>query len=179
MTGFWYMRSEIPLRQCIWYSGLGFAGIVGSYISFGISKLPTDIKPAQWEILFYIFGGVSMAWGFVIYFLLPDNPSSARFLNHREKLLAVKRVAGNDTGIKNKRFDKQQAIVALWDPKMILLFISVFAAAIPNGVVNSFSTVIIKEMGFSNTRTTELNSVGDATQIIALLIGGAITLYVN
>lgn len=28
MTGFWYTRREIPLRQCIWYSSLGWGGIV-------------------------------------------------------------------------------------------------------------------------------------------------------
>ena len=32
--------------------------------------------------------------------------------------------------------------------------------------------------GFSTTRTTELKSVGDAVQVIALFIGGAITLNV-
>lgn len=179
MTGFWYKRSEIPLRQCIWYSSLGWGGIVGSYISMGITKLAPDTQPARWEILFFILGGATMIWSFVIYFLLPDVPSNARFFNHREKLVAVHRVAGNDTGIKNKHFDRKQAVVALWDPKAILLFISVFAAAIPNGVVNSFSTIIIKDMGFSNTRTTELKSVGDAVQIVALLIGGTVTLNVR
>jgi len=28
MTGFWYTRREIPLRQCIWYSSLGWGGMV-------------------------------------------------------------------------------------------------------------------------------------------------------
>lgn len=50
--------------------------------------------------------------------------------------------------------------------------------AIPNGVVNSFSTIIIRDMGFSTTKTTELKSVGDAVQIIALLIGGSVILNV-
>ncbi|KAI7465271.1 hypothetical protein KC357_g7675 [Hortaea werneckii] len=176
MTGFWYTRSEIPLRQCIWYSSLGWGGIVGSYISMGITKLAPDTQPARWEILFFTLGGATMIWSFVIYFLLPDVPSNARFFTHREKLVAVHRVAGNDTGIKNKHFDREQAVVAFWDPKAILLFISVFAAAIPNGVVNSFSTIIIKDMGLTNTRTTELKSVGDAVQIVALLIGGTVTL---
>lgn len=27
MTGFWYKRQEIPLRQSIWYSSLGFGGM--------------------------------------------------------------------------------------------------------------------------------------------------------
>lgn len=178
MTGFWYTRQEIPLRQCIWYSALGFGGIVGSYISFGLSKLPEDFSPVRWELLFYILGAATCLWAFVIFFVLPDSPSSAFFLTQSERILAVKRVAGNETGIKNKAFDKKQGLVAFHDPKAILLFISVFAAAIPNGVVNSFSTVIIEDMGFTQTKTTELKSVGDAVVIIALVIGGTITLNV-
>jgi hypothetical protein len=37
-------------------------------------------------------------------------------------------VAENETGIKNKSFDKKQVWLGFTDPKMILLFISVFAA---------------------------------------------------
>lgn len=155
MTGFYYSRREIPLRQCIWYSSLGWGGIIGSYISMGISTLPTTIRPERWEILFYILGAVTMLWAVFIYVFLPDSPANARFLNERERLIAVKRVAGNDLGIKNKAFNKNQVFVALTDPKAILIFVSVFAAAIPNGVVNSFSTIIIRDMGFSVTKTTQ------------------------
>lgn len=146
MTGFWYTRQEIPLRQCIWYSALGWGGIIGSYISMGISKLPEDLTPERWELIFFILGGVTCLWAFVIYFLLPDTPSNARFFNERERIIAVKRVAGNETGIKNKAFNTKQAIQAFADPKALLVFASVFAAAIPNGVVNSFSTIIIKDL---------------------------------
>ncbi|GME58377.1 mfs general substrate transporter [Neofusicoccum parvum] len=179
MTGFWYTRREIPLRQCIWYSALGWGGIVGSYISMGISKLPADMTPERWELIFYILGSITCAWAFIVWFMLPDSPANAWFLKQRERLVAVKRVSTNETGIKNKAFDKKQILVAFRDPKAILLFISVFAAAIPNGVVNSFSTIIIRDMGFATTKTTELKSVGDATQIVALFIGGAITLNIR
>ncbi|KAJ4187773.1 hypothetical protein NW767_012239 [Fusarium falciforme] len=186
MTGFWYTRREIPLRQCIWYSSLGWGGIVGSYISMGVSKLPVNLKPERWELIFFIYnktdtfqlGGATCLWAFVIWFLLPDSPSNARFLNHRERLIAVKRVAANETGIKNKAFDKNQVVLGFTDPKTLLIFVSVFAAAIPNGVVNSFSTIIIRDMGFSTTKTTQLKSVGDAIQIIGLFIGGSIILNV-
>jgi hypothetical protein len=144
----------------------------------GVSTLPEDFQPERWKLIFYILGGATMLWAFVLYFGLADTPSNARFLNERERLIAVQRVSGNETGIKNKSFDKKQAMLAFYDPKAILIFISVFAAAIPNGVVNSFSTIIIKDLGFSTTRTTQLKSVGDAVQIIALLIGGTITLNV-
>jgi hypothetical protein len=145
-------------------------------------------------------GGATCLWAFVIWFVLPDAPSNARFLTHRERLIAVKRVAGNETGIKNKSFNKDQIRVGFIDPKTILLFISVFAAyvatyvsfcncyisgslssllrAIPNGVVNSFSTIIIRDMGVTTTKTTQLKSVGDAVQIVALIVGGTIILNV-
>ena len=73
-------------------------------------------------------GGATCLWAIVIWFFLPDAPSNARFLSHRERLVAVKRVAGNETGIKNKSFDKKQVKSGFMDPKTILLFISVFAA---------------------------------------------------
>ncbi|KAK4150000.1 hypothetical protein C8A00DRAFT_18388 [Chaetomidium leptoderma] len=165
MTGFWYTRREIPLRQCIWYSSLGWGGIIGSYIAMGVSKLPQ-------------LGGATCLWAFVIWFFMADSPSNAHFLNHRERLIAVKRVSGNQTGIKNKHFDKGQIWAGFTDPKTILLFISVFAAAIPNGVVNSFSTIIIRDMGFDTTMTTKLKSVGDGVQVVALIIGGSIILNV-
>ncbi|KAI8290103.1 hypothetical protein K4K60_006850 [Colletotrichum sp. SAR11_57] len=160
-------------------SSLGWGGIIGSYISMGVSKLPADLKPERWELIFFMLGGVTCVWSLVIWFLLPDSPSNAFFLNHRERLVAVKRVSENETGIKNKAFDKKQALLGSFDPKTLLLFTSVFAAAIPNGVVNSFSTVIIRDMGFSTTQTTQLKSVGDAVQIVALLIGGTVILNVK
>jgi hypothetical protein len=73
-------------------------------------------------------GGVTCLWALVIWFFMADSPTNAHFLSHRERLIAVKRVASNETGIKNKRFDRKQLWVGFTDPKMILLFISVFAA---------------------------------------------------
>ncbi|KAI1424506.1 major facilitator superfamily domain-containing protein [Xylaria sp. FL1777] len=179
MTGFWFTRKEIPLRQCIWYSSLGWAGIIGSYISLGIARLPENITPERWQIIFYVLGGVTTLWAPIVWFVLADSPSNAKFLSHREKLIAVRRVAGNETGIKNKHLDMKQVWLVFKDPKAILIFISVFGAAIPNGVVNSFSTIIIKDLGdLSTERTTQLKSVGDAVNIVSLIIGGTVILNI-
>ena len=35
-------------------SSLGWGGIIGSYISMGVSELPVDLKPERWELIFYI-----------------------------------------------------------------------------------------------------------------------------
>ncbi|KAG7451888.1 MFS general substrate transporter [Guyanagaster necrorhizus] len=180
MTGWWYTRQELPLRQFIWYSGLGWGGVIGSYVSTGISAISdSHAGPEKWQYIFYILGSVTMAWAVAVFFLLPDSPASAHFFSPEYRVLAVQRVAGNQLGIKNRKFKKEQILVSTTDPKIIILFISVFAAAIPNGVVSNFSSIIIKDMGFSTTKTTVLKSVGDMVQIAALIVGGVITLNVR
>ncbi|KAK0479698.1 major facilitator superfamily domain-containing protein [Armillaria novae-zelandiae] len=180
MTGWWYTRHELPLRQFIWYSGLGWGGVIGSYVSTGISAISDNhTGPEKWQYIFYILGSVTMAWAIAVFFLLPDSPASAHFFSPEYRVLAVQRVAGNQLGIKNRKFKKEHILVSATDPKIIILFISVFAAGIPNGVVSNFSSIIIKDMGFSTTKTTVLKSVGDMVQIAALIIGGVITLNVR
>ena len=177
MTGWFYLRSEIPLRQCIWYSSLGFGGIIGSYISMGVATLPPTLQTiTRWQLIFYILGAITILWTVVLYFLLPDTPSTAWFLTPHQRLIAIQRIASNTTGLKSQQFSRPQCLITFTDPKTLLLFLSVFAAAIPNGVINSFSTVIIRDtLDASDRQTTALKSVGDAIQIVALLIAGLIT----
>lgn len=179
MTGFWFTRREIPLRQCVWFSAVGWGGILGSYIAMGVSKLPAGMHPTRWQLIFYIMGGATCLWAFVVVAFLPDTPSTAPFLSPRERIIAVSRVAANESGIKNRHLDKKQALLAFYDPKVIFLSIGIFAGALPHAVVTSFSTVIIRDMGFSTTRTTALKSVGDAVQIVALFMGGAVILKIR
>lgn len=178
MTGFWYTRREIPLRQCIWFSAVGWGGIIGSYIAMGVSKLPPG-KHERWQLIFYIMGGATCFWAFVVLSFLPDNPSAARFLSPRERIIAVSRVAANESGIKNKYLDKKQAMLSFYDLKTLLVSISIFAGSFPHAVVTSFSTVIIRDLGFSTTRTTALKSVGDAVQVVTLFMGGAVILNIR
>ncbi|KAK0209226.1 major facilitator superfamily domain-containing protein [Desarmillaria ectypa] len=197
MTGWWYTRQELPLRQFIWYSGLGWGGLIGSYVSSvyhsspcivaeshtfpaGVSAISdSHAGPEKWQYIFYILGSVTMSWAIAVFFLLPDSPAFAHFFSPEHRVLAVQRVAGNQLGIKNRKFKKEHILASVTDPKTIILFISVFAAAIPNGVVSNFSSIIIKDMGFSTTKTTVLKSVGDMVQIAALIVGGVITLNVR
>jgi len=75
--------------------------------------------------------------------MLPDSPVSARFLSQHENAIAVKRVAENRTGIKNKTFKMYQVKQALLDPKTYLLFCASVAAQIPNGVTTNFSRYLL------------------------------------
>lgn len=48
MTGFWYTRDEIPLRQTIWYSAIGWGGMIGALMAAGIQGSVTRFR-APWQ----------------------------------------------------------------------------------------------------------------------------------
>ncbi|KAJ9103387.1 hypothetical protein QFC19_004486 [Naganishia cerealis] len=173
MTGFWYTRAEAPIRQCIWYSSVGWGGMIGSLMAAGISKM-SDHPVPRWKLIFYILGALTIIWGALLWFFLQDGPSNARFLKPHEKLAAVKRVAANGTGIKTTTFNRKQGLAALKDPKAWLLTLAMFGSSVPNGVLTNFSGPIIKGLGFSTFNAALLDCAGRSLQIIGLLIAGII-----
>lgn len=51
------------------------------------------------QYIFIIYGVVTVAMGIVTLALLPDTPANAWFLKAEEKVIAVQRVANNQTGV--------------------------------------------------------------------------------
>ncbi|KLO18525.1 MFS general substrate transporter [Schizopora paradoxa] len=177
-VGYWWTRSEAPLRMNVIYSALGWAGVIGSLMSAGISG-DTDSGPIKrWQLVFVVLGSITTAWGFVIYFFLADSPVEAQFLSREDRLLATRRVAQNQVGIKNGQFKLYQVKHALIDIKMWLTIVTIFAAGIPNGVISNFSTELINNLGFSTTNTALLDCVGNLFQVVGLIVGGYVASYI-
>lgn len=178
MTGFWYTRDESPLRQTIWYSSVGWGGMIGSLMAAGIQKLDeSSLAVPKWEMIFIILGSITIIWGAVLYFFLADGPSTAFWLKPEYRTLGVARVAYNGVGMKSKKFRVDHVKAALLDPKAWCLAIAMFGSSVPNGILTNFSGTIIKDMGFSTFNAALLDCVGRSFQIVSLLIAGITTRY--
>lgn len=68
---------------------------------------------SQWQLLFVLVGVVTIFMSFLLYFFLPDRPTTAWWLSDREKIIAVKRLAENRTGVENKQLKWSQVKVNL------------------------------------------------------------------
>ncbi|GAA5952937.1 hypothetical protein JCM8115_002388 [Rhodotorula mucilaginosa] len=178
MTGFYYMRSEAPLRQTIWYSSVGWGGMIGSLMAAGIEKAnQNSLKVPKWELIFIVLGAITIAWGAVLFFFLADGPSNAFWLRPEQRTLAVARVAQGGVGIKSRKFKTEQMWEALVDPKAWCLTIAMFGSSVPNGILTNFSGTIIKDMGFNTFDAALLDCAGRSFQIISLMIAGLVTTY--
>ncbi|KAF2115264.1 major facilitator superfamily domain-containing protein [Lophiotrema nucula] len=168
----WYTSAEQPLRLESYYCTNGIATMFGGLIGYAIGHITTGLP--KWMYVFLIFGSCSTAMGIVTLILLPDLPSTAKFLTVRERAIAVDRVAGNRQGVKNRHFKKHQAWQTLYDPKTWILFIMATGAQIPNSALTSFASIIIDSFGFDTLGSQYLQIPGGAVQFLSLLAGGFI-----
>ncbi|KAI1160859.1 MFS general substrate transporter [Nemania serpens] len=161
----WYRANEQPLRMVTYYCMNGVAGIVGGLLGYAIGHITTGLP--QWQYVFIIFGAISLAFGVVFLIFMPDLPSTARFLNPLQRIVAVERVARNRQGIKNHHFKTYQMWQCLRDPKTWILFVMAVAA--------QFTSIILETFGFDVLETQYMQIPGNAIQIVSLLVSGYIS----
>ncbi|CAN6615048.1 allantoate permease [Trichomonascus vanleenenianus] len=167
ITSMWYTRKEQPIRIGIWYCANGLGIAVGGLLGYGIGHIQGSLP--SWKFEFLIIGALCFIWGILVFFFLPDNPVTAKFLNEREKKVLLSRLRANQTGIESKVFKWKHVKEGFTDIKIYLYFFIALFANIPNGGLSNFGTIIIKGFGFSTLLTTVMqvpNGVIVATSIL-------------
>ncbi|KAL8288249.1 hypothetical protein RB597_000373 [Gaeumannomyces tritici] len=172
MTSIWWTRREQAGRSALWLSFLGVGGFVGSLAIFGIGHIHGSLS--SWRYIFLILGSVTVMWGFVFLFFVPDGPAQVRWLSADEKVVAVQRVIENRMGTKSRRFVKAQVVEALTGPKVIVLGLLQFVIATAAGGF-SFGPLIISGFGFDPLQTTLMMLPYTAVHVISQLGCGLLT----
>lgn len=170
LMSIWYTVAEQPLRLELYYCTNGLATMFGGLIGYAVGHITTGLP--KWMYVFLIFGSCSIAWGVVSLLVLPDLPSTARFLTPDQRAIAVARVAGNRQGVKNHHFNTNQAWQTAKDPKTYILFIMAVGAQVPNSALTSFTSIIVGTFGFDTLGTQYLQIPGGAVQFLTLIAGG-------
>lgn len=166
VTSAYYRMDEQATRVGLWFCCNGVAIITNSLIAYGVQDVTLgNWKP--WRVFFLILGVITFALFVLYFFLFPDTPATAWFLSRRERAIAIKRIAGNQSGTKNPHFKRDQFIEALTDPKTYLFcFYSIFAN-IPNSLTQQRS-IIINQLGFDTLQTALLNIPTGVLEIISI-----------
>ncbi|KAI1401139.1 MFS general substrate transporter [Hypoxylon fuscum] len=174
----WWRQDEQPMRLTTYYCMNGIAGICGGLLGYAVCWIPIGHITsglAPWMYIFIIFGSISLAWGTIFLIFMPDLPSTARFLNERQKIIAVERVAMNRQGVKNHHFKTYQMWQCLGDPKTWILFVMSIGSQIPNAAQSSFTSIILETFGFDVLQTQYLQIPGNVVQVSSLLLSGWIS----
>lgn len=168
ITTMWYKKSEQPPRMGLWYVGTGTGTVIGALASFGFQHY-TSKAFTSWQIMFLVFGLVTIAVGVLVMVVVPDNPMKCKFLTHDEKIWAIERLRDNKTGIENKHFKAYQAWECVRDPQTWLISIITISSNVPNGAVSSYQATIIKGFGYTSEETALLSIPSGVIAIMSVL----------
>ena len=89
---FFYRRSELAYRTGLQLAAAPLASSFAGSLAWVITKLGQKGPWAPWRLLFLIEGFPSVVAAVLAWSFVPDSPKTARFLNEREKKVAIRRL---------------------------------------------------------------------------------------
>ncbi|KAH8880765.1 MFS general substrate transporter [Thozetella sp. PMI_491] len=141
----WYTRSESPARAGAFYCFNGFGSMVGGILFYGVGQAKGF---TIWRIIFILCGGLTIVWGIVLYFFLPNNILTAKRYSVEERAMLIARSQSNGTGVFNRKIKPYQVKEAFMDAQVWLLFLFTLLNEVVNGGIANFGKLIVK--GFTN-----------------------------
>ncbi|TPX37084.1 hypothetical protein SmJEL517_g01094 [Synchytrium microbalum] len=150
---FWYKRDEIGGRIA-WFFGASsmataFSGLLAGAISYmnGISGLQ------QWQWLFIIEGVPPVLVGIICAFFLPDYPETCKFLNEREKEIAINRLRNDTDAVDggSKHFKMDEVWGVLKEPEVWAQCLVFVCANVPGWSISYFQPTILTYLGYTGT----------------------------
>ncbi|KAL1966148.1 hypothetical protein VTN77DRAFT_4700 [Rasamsonia byssochlamydoides] len=168
----YYTKAEQAPRFCFWYLGLGVGQIIGGLVSFGFQHVSPHAPLSGWRIMFIVLGIVTAIVGVATFLFLPDTPMKARFMSDAEKVALLRHISSNKTGVWNQKFEIKQVIEAVFDVQVWLLTLMVVLQSVSSGVVTTYSSTLIKNLGFSSPHAALLNMPSGIVSIFFTLLVG-------
>jgi len=171
IVSMFYKRSEQPTRMCIFLAFNGMATMIGALLGYGLGHASEKHLKA-WQLIFLVIGLMNFAWSFVFLWFVPDSPMTARFLTHKQKVIAVHRVSENMIGVKTTTFKWSQGLEALLDIKVLSIAFIGLGCGVINGGVSNFASSLIKGFGFTGINTTLLQLPTGAFEFVLVPLCG-------
>ncbi|KAF9894469.1 hypothetical protein FE257_007972 [Aspergillus nanangensis] len=168
-TSMWYTRAESTPRYGFWYCGLGAGQIVGGVISFAAQHAPPGMSFHGWRIMFVVVGVVNVLVSFLVLFVLPESPEKAGFLSDADRQRIAQRLRDDQAGVGDKVFRWGSLVEAFGDLQTWLLVLLTILITIPSGVITTFSSILIKNFGYTSKQSALLNMPSGVVSIVATM----------
>ncbi|KAF3994096.1 hypothetical protein FT663_01596 [Candidozyma haemuli var. vulneris] len=156
---YFYKSTELPLRLSWFWTSLSLCQIVTSLLAFAILRMRGVAGMAGWRWLFIIEGLITLIIGISAFYLMVPSAVQTKnklhpkgWFNDREVKIVVNRVLRDDPS-KGDMHNRQGLSVkmiakAAWDYDLWPIYAIGFLAYIPQGTIQPYMTLSMKELGF-------------------------------
>lgn len=169
-TSLWYTRRESTPRFGLWYCGVGVGQIIGGLVSFGAQHAPASLSLTGWRIMFLVIGLVNILAAALILVFLPLSLETARFLSADEKTTISARLKEDSANVSPKQFHVASLWVVLTDIQTWLLLLITILSTLPSGLIVAFSSMVIKNYGYTAKQSALLNMPSGAVSIVCIIL---------
>ncbi|KAM3422324.1 hypothetical protein BST61_g2683 [Cercospora zeina] len=173
IIGSWYRTYETAKRISIFYMASLIAQGFGPIFAYALSLISVgNGKYTQgWRWIFIIEGLITIVAGLVSPFFLIEFPERVRFLDERQKQIALDRVRIDKAGKDIVHLNVRETLAALLDWKLALYCVQYFISASSVYSLAFFAPIILRlGLGFSYTEAQLLSSPPYIFTIIMTII---------
>lgn len=181
---FFFRREELAFRVGLFIAAAPLATTFASSLAWGIVSLGDKIGIASWRLLFLVEGFPACIVAVWAWYWIPDSPGKARWLDAREKKIAVLRMrkenAANSGSEKaavhsnvprhKRKFKWGEVANALKDPKNYLTAGMFFCCNVAFSSMPVFLPSIVNGMGYSTLASQGLSAPPFFFAFIVVLI---------
>ncbi|KAK7414222.1 hypothetical protein QQX98_006917 [Neonectria punicea] len=137
----WFQREKQPARAGLFYCFNGFGSMFGGILFYGVGQAKGwDV----WRIIYVLCGGLTVCWGVLLFFLLPNNILTAKRYTVEERAMLIAQSAANRTGVFNRKIKMNQIKEVFCDSQIWLLFFFTLLNETVNGGIANFAKLIVK-----------------------------------
>ncbi|KAK2789679.1 hypothetical protein FQN53_001435 [Emmonsiellopsis sp. PD_33] len=150
----WSIVSEVASRIAVLYCAqilaTGFAGLIAAGVFSGLDDARNI---SGWRWLFIIEGSITAAVAIAGFWLLPDTPSTTRWLSQSERELAHARIERDKMGDIGEQASVMEGLKQACKDKRTWIFCLMQNFHLSACCFNSFFPTVVKTLGFDKTDT--------------------------
>ncbi|KAF5975630.1 nicotinamide mononucleotide permease [Fusarium bulbicola] len=152
LLSMYYCRHELQWRFNLFFSASIVAGAFSGLLAYAIAHMDGIAGYGGWRWIFIIEGAATVVIAIWSYWMIPDWPETAKFLNDDERGLLVDRLAADKKDTHMNTWDKRTAKRIFSDVK-IYLGILMYMGIVTTSYSGSFFTpTILRQLGWTSIR---------------------------
>ncbi|KFA46223.1 hypothetical protein S40293_07165 [Stachybotrys chartarum IBT 40293] len=150
LTTVLYPRAEWGRRISVYLSATPLAGAFGGWVAYGVANIQ---NPAirHWQVLFLIEGLLTILFGALCIWVLPDRPHNTKWLTPRERDVATWRMMrdGNRT---HGKVNWSTTLRQLRDWRLWTNIAIYMTQVLSTYTIATFTPIIVRTFGYSDVR---------------------------
>lgn len=169
-----YRRHQMVLRCGLFYSAAPLSGAFGGLLASGLGQISYG-GYNNWPWIFFVEGAITVVFGILCFFFMPNTPADSRFLTPEEREHALNRMREDASGsssidVDDEKFSWYWVRMALAAPQTYLLSLLWFFLLVPLYSFSLFLPSIILGMGYTSTTAQLLTAPPNMTGFVSVIV---------